>query len=137
MLELEGLNYWAVLVASFITIVLGAFWYSPLGFGKRWSKLTGVDIMKLPQSEANKAIGSVAVGAIVQAFLLGIVVNSLGTETVKDGALLGLILWLGFVAAATVGDALYSRRGWKFWWLNGSFYLIVLVVNTVLFAVWS
>lgn len=136
MLELEGINYWAVLVASLINIILGSFWYSPMGFGKLWSKLSGMDIMALPKNAANKAIGSVAISAIVQSILLGVVVNSLGTTTLKNGVLVGLVLWLGFTAATTVGDALYTRRGWKFWWVNSSFYLIVLVVNASLFALW-
>ncbi len=46
MLELSNLNPIAIIVAWVISIALGSFWYSPAGFGKLWSKLSGVDIMK-------------------------------------------------------------------------------------------
>lgn len=137
MLDLSGINYWAVLVAWVINMAVGAFWYSPLGFGKLWTKLSGVDILKLPQDEANRALGFVALFALVQSVALAIVVNSLHTTTFMDGLWLGLLLWFGLTAATTIGATFYSRRGWKFWWLNASFFLIVLVLGTILLAVWQ
>jgi hypothetical protein len=136
MIDIDGINYWAVVVAGLVNIVLGAFWYSPTGFGKLWTKLTGIDIMKMPQDAANKAVGVVALGAIVQAAALGLVVNSLGAETLKDGLLAGFVLWSGFVAVTTIGDTMYARRGWKFWWLNSSYFLIVILFNASLLALW-
>ena len=35
-----------------------------------------------------------------------------------------------------IGNNLYSRLSWKFWWLNASFFLIVFVVGAGLLAVW-
>lgn len=137
MLELTDLNVLAIIVAWFVNIGLGAFWYSPAGFGKLWSKLSGVDMMKMPKDAANKAIASVAVSALVQVIALAVVVNSLHGETVKDGLAVGLLVWAGFTAATTVGNNLYSRLGWKFWCLNASFFLIVIPVNAVILTVWN
>jgi hypothetical protein len=136
MLELSGLNYWAVLVVWVLNMALGAFWYSPAGFGKVWSKLSGVDIMKLPKAEANKAIGFVALGALIQAVVLGAVVHSLHATALVDGLSIGFVLWLGLTAATTVGTTLYAQLSWKFWWLNSSFFLIVMVLGAGLLAVW-
>lgn len=137
MLDLSGLNYWAIAVATLLQVALGAFWYSPAGFGKKWSKMTGVDMMKLPQNEANRAIGSVALGVLVQVAVLAVVLNTLGIKNFWDGALVGVVLWLGFTGATTIGNSLYARWGWKFWWLNNSFYLIVSAVNAGILAVWK
>ena len=136
MLDLTGLNYWAVLVTWFINMALGAFWYSPAGFGKLWSKLSGVDIMKLPKVEANKAIAFVALGALIQSFVLAVIVNSLHATTIGDGVAIGFLLWLGLTAATTIGTTLYARLSWKFWWLNSSFFLVVMVIGAGLLAVW-
>jgi hypothetical protein len=137
MFETEGLNYLAIVIATFINVGLGAWWYSPVGFGKLWSKLSGVDMMKTPKEETQKAIGAVFVGAIIQAIVLAIVIKSLGASTLIDGLMVGFVLWLGFVAAVSIGDDLYSRRGWKFWWLNASFFLVTILVNGVIFSVWQ
>jgi len=137
MLELDGINYWAVLVAWLIYIAVGWFWYSPAGFGKAWSKLGGVDIMKLPQGEANRAIMYVILSSLVQAFVLAVVLNSLEVANAKDGLVAGLVIWLGFTALTTIGTNFYARKGWKFWWLNASFFLLTMSVNSVMLAVWK
>lgn len=137
MLEFEGINYLAVLVAWLVNVVVGAFWYSPVAFAKRWERYTGIDIMKIPQDEANKTIGFVALSAVFQAFTLAVILNSLGVTTALDGLAVGVLLWLGLTAATTVGVTLYSRRSWKFLWLNSSYFLVVMAVNSILLAVWQ
>ncbi len=136
MIELNGLNYWAVIVAWIINCGVGGFWYSPAGFAKQWKKYTGIDIMKIPQDEATRALGAVMASGLVQAITLAVLLNSLGSTTVKDGLVAGLLIWLGLVTATTVGVTLYSRRSWGFLWLNSSYFLLVMAVNSVILAVW-
>jgi hypothetical protein len=141
MLEFSGINFWAVLVAWIINVVVGSVWYSPVGFGRRWSKLSGVNMMKIPKDEANRAIAAVAVASFVQALVLAVVLHSLHVATsstpLTNGLVTGLVLWFGLVAATTVGNNLYMRKSWKFWWLNASFFLVVMAVNSVLLTLWK
>lgn len=137
MLEIEGINYLAVIVAWIINCAVGAYWYSPAGFAKEWQKHTGIDIMKFPQKEATNILIAVVLSGAVQAFALAIVINSLDIVRATNGLIAGLVLWLGFTAATTVGVTLYSRRSWKFLWLNSSYFLIVMALNSVLLAVWQ
>lgn len=137
MLELEGINYWAVALAWLINVVVGAYWYSPAGFGKQWGKHTGVNIMKLPVDEANRTIAFVALSAVFQAVTLAVVLNSIGVDTATEGLVAGLVLWLGLTAATTVGNTLYQRLGWKFLWLNSSYFLLVMAINSVILAIWK
>lgn len=127
MLDAHGLNYLALLVALVINMAVGSLWYSQSGFGKLWSKLSGVDMMKMPKSEANQAIAFMALSAAVQTLALGVVIHSLGATRLIDGVVIGLVLWAGFTAATTIGNTLYSRLSWKYWWLNSSFFLVVMV----------
>lgn len=137
MLDFEGLNYWAIAVAWLINCVVGAFWYSPAGFAKQWAKNTGVDIMKIPEKEATRILGFVIASGLVQAVALAVILNSLNVTDAMDGLLAGVLLWLGFRAATTVGVTLYARRSWKFWWLNNSYFLIVMAINSVVLAAWK
>lgn len=136
MLDISGINYWAVLLIWVINMGVGSFWYSPMGFGKLWSKLSGVDIMKMPKDAANRAISFVALSALVQSLVLAVVLNSLHVATLVDGLWAGVVLWAGLVAATTVGNTLYMRQTWKFWWVNASFFLVIMAVNSVILAVW-
>ncbi len=136
MLEFIGINFWAVAVVWVIYIALGAYWYSPAGFAKQWMKHTGIDIMKIPKEQANKAIGFVAVSALLQSLTLAVIIHSLNVTTASNGLVVGLVLWLGLTAATTVGVTLYSQRSWKFLWLNSSYFLLVMGVGSVVFAIW-
>ena len=136
MLEFAGINWWAVLVVWVIYMMVGAFWYSPAGFAKQWAKHTKIDLMKIPQNEATRTVTWVAVSALVQAVTLAVMMNSLHVHTVTEGLINGLILWLGLVTATTVGVTLYSRRSWKFLWLNSAYFLVVMSVGSVILAAW-
>ncbi len=137
MLDISGVNFWAVAVVFLVNTGVGAFWYSPAAFGKLWSKLSGVDIMKIPVNEANRIIGFVALSAIIQAITLAIILNSLNVSTAAEGLKAGLLLWIGLTAATTVGVTLYQRKSWKFWWLNASYFLVVMSVNSIILAAWK
>lgn len=135
-MEFNNLNIWAVLLAGLVNMIVGALWYSPLGFARQWSKHTGIDIVKIPTQQANKIIGFVSLSALVQAFTLAVLIRSLDITTASDGLVAGLVLWFGLVTATTVGVTLYSRRSWKFLWLNSSYFLVVMAINSVILAVW-
>lgn len=136
MLEFGGINYWAVVVAWLINIIVGAFWYSPAGFAKIWEKHTGINLLKIPEKKATKIIVSVALSAVFQALTLAVIIHSLHVTTATNGLLVGLVLWFGLTTATTVGVTLYSNRSWKFLWLNSSYFLLVMAVNSVILATW-
>jgi len=137
MTDALDINIWAVLVAWLINIALGSLWYSPAGFGKLWSRLSGVDMMKMPKQAANKAIACVAVASFIHVFVLAVTIQALYVDGVADAVFTGFMLWLGLTAATTVANNLYLRLSWKFWWLNSSFFLVVMILNSVLFAAWQ
>ena len=136
MIDVSGLNYWAVIVAWVVFMAVGTFWYSPKGFGKLWSKLSGVDIMKIPQNEANRAILYVVGASFVQAVVLATILHGIGVGNATEGLVASLVLWFGLVAATTVGTTFYSRRSWKFWWLNASFFLVTMAINGMILGAW-
>lgn len=136
MLTLEGINFLAILVAWIINCAVGAYWYSLAGFVQKWKEYTGIDIMEIPQNEATKTLMWVVFSGLIQAIALGLILNSLHVNELTHGLLVGLVLWAGFVAGTTVGTTLYSRRSWKFWWLNASYFLIVMSINSIILSIW-
>ncbi len=136
MLELEGINYWAVIAAWIVNCAVGAYWYSPAGFAKQWKHHTGIDLLKIPQNESTRTLIAVVISGLVQAFALAVVLNSLAVGSVAEALVAGVFLWFGLVAATTVGVTLYARKSWKFLWLNSSYFLLVMAINSVLFGAW-
>jgi hypothetical protein len=137
MIDFNGLNYLAILFVWIISVVLGSFWYSPAGFGKVWSKLSGVDMMKTPKYESTRAIIFVVFSSLLQVFFLALILNSLKVDTIGQGITDSIILWFGFTALTTIGNTLYQRQSWKFWWLNASFFLLVMTINGIILSVWK
>lgn len=137
MLEFTGINYWAVATVWIIYMIVGAFWYSPAGFAKQWTKYTDIDILRIPQDRATKILGFIVASALVQAVTLAVIINSLQITTALNGLTAGIFLWLGLTAATTVGVTLYSNRSWKFLWLNSSYFLVVMAVGSLILAVWQ
>src|SRR5690606_29240502 len=103
----------------------------------KWEENTDIDIMKISERQATKILISVVVASLIQALVLAVVFNSLQITEVVNALVVGAVLWLGFTAATTVGVTLYSQRSWNFWWLNASFFLVVMLVNSVILAVWK
>jgi hypothetical protein len=136
MLELAGINLWAVLVVWILYMAVGAFWYSTQGFAKQWTKHTGVDILKIPTDQATRILVFVALASLVQTLTLAVLLNSLGTSTIVEGLVAGLVMWFGLTAATTVGVTLYTRRSWKFLWLNSAYFLVVMALGSVILAIW-
>ena len=137
MLDFNGLNIWAIVVVWAVYMAVGAFWYSPAGFAKRWTKYTKIDIMKIPQDEATKILGFIVVSCLIQVIALAVVLNSLQPSSGLEGMITGIIIWLGFTAATTVGVTLYSRRSWKFLWLNSSYFLVVMSLGSLILSIWK
>lgn len=136
MLEFLEINLWAVIVVWLLYMIVGAYWYSPAGFAKQWAKHTGVDIMKIPQDRATRILRFIVLSALVQVVTLAVVIVSLDITSAAQGLVAGVVLWLGLTAATTVGTTLYSKRSWRFLWLNSSYFLVVMALGSVIFAVW-
>lgn len=118
-------------------LAVGAFWYSPAGFAKKWQKHTGFDIMKIPTKQANKILLSVSVSGLIQAITLAVIFHSLAVTDVAQGLLIGGVIWLGLVAATTVGTTLYQKRSWAFLWLNAAYFLVVMLIASVIFTLFK
>jgi hypothetical protein len=130
----HGLNYWTIVLAAAISMVVGALWYSPALFGKAWAKALGKKTGDMGDANVGYSVSTVA--ALVQAFILANLVVDLGLSTASKGAMLGFWLWLGFFVLVMAGDTVFAGRSWNIWKINAGYYLVVLVVNGALLAAW-
>lgn len=137
-------NYWAVISAAVLSIVLGSFWYGPL-FGAFWVKEMGwtkKDIEKgaSDKSAMTRAYALQAVGSFLMAFVLSqtlvFSMNYLGTSGAAAGLQTGFWIWLGFVAPVSLTSVLWEGKSWKLWILNNAYNLVTLCAMGVLLSVW-
>lgn len=113
-MEVE-INYLAVLVAGFSTMVVGSLWYAKAGFGKTWAKLAKVDMdRKVKTGEMVWLMGSTLVASLITAYILAHVTflsnKFFGNDFLQDALTTAFWLWLGLTAARIyVHDAFESR----------------------------
>ena len=126
----------AVILAAVVAMGIGAFWYSPLGFGKMWTSLIGLtkkDMEKAKEKGMGKAYGITFVSLLVMSYILSIFVNNTG---VIGGLKTAFILWLGFVATVSIGGVLWKDEPWTLYFLNSAHWLVVMLVMGMINGIW-
>lgn len=124
-------NYLWVFILSVLMMVFGALWYSPLLFGKLWMKLSGAEMKK--KAKRGYILGFV--GTLVMFAILDMILTSIQAATMAEGAILGLLLAIGFAGVITLNNVLWGGQSPKLWLLNLAHYALVLVVTGAVLAV--
>lgn len=136
---LGSVNYLAILGAAVAATSIGAFWYSPAGFGSAWIKAQGFsrkEVRKLKKKGVGKSMAIAVVMTLVMAFVLENLLGVLGASTVPHGAQVAFWLWLGFTLPVIMGAALWEGKPWNLVFINGAHYLASLIVMGAILAVW-
>ena len=129
------INYWAVIVAALVNMVVGALWYTRSLFGNQWAKLIGIKHEDMRKT-GNSGIAVSIVTSLVTAFILAHFVSYAGDSNFGDGLVTGFWLWLGFVATMMASAYVFEGRSWKLWQINAGYWLVVLLINGGLLASW-
>ncbi len=131
-------NYLAVLVAALATIFIGALWYSPLLFHKIWVKAHGYSEEKVEQMRktAGRAFIVSLFCYLVMAFVLAVLVSWVGVASVPQGALLGLLVWVGFLATLGLTAHMFSEKRLSTYLIDAGYQLVYSVVMGVIVATW-
>lgn len=129
-------NLAAVLISGVAAMVIGAIWYSPLLFAKRWIKLTGLKDMN-PNEGAAVGYVTAFIGALITAYVMAHFVSYAGAVTLIDGAATGLWAWLGFNAVSMLTTYTFSQRPRQLWVIDSGQYLATFVVMGAILAVWQ
>lgn len=130
------LNYWAIVATAAWSMVLGSIWYAKPVFGKAWMQLVGMTDEKAKQGAA-KAMIMMVVAALVQAYVFAHVIDAFLGDTLFEGIMGGVWMWLGFVAAVTIADVFFAQRPMKLWVITSGYQLANLVVGGVILALWQ
>lgn len=129
------INYVAVVIAAVLNMAIGFFWYSKALFAKQWMKAIGKTEAEIKAGGNNAAYGLTMVGALVMAWVLSFMVDYADAFTAVDGAKLGFLVWLGFVATTYLSLKVFEGRSWELYWINAGYYLVSLVATGAVLAV--
>ena len=132
-------NYFAVFFAAIASFAIGAFWYSPLGFGKPWMTMLGMspEGMKDMRLSPIQAMSLGFIGGLITSYVLAHFVFLFAPGDWVGALQLGFWIWLGFQAPILFGSFLWENRPLKLFLINGSYQLVTLLVMSLILTLWK
>jgi|SRR3989344_717707 len=134
-----SINFIAVLVSAIINMALGFLWYSPALFGKKWMTSIGKtpEELEAMKQKMGKTYFITFITSIVTTYILAFVINLTNTSGAGRGALIGFIVWLGFIATTAINDVLYEKKPWALYYINTGYSLVSLIIVGIVLGVWQ
>jgi hypothetical protein len=132
-LAFANLNWVEVIVAGVAGVVIGFIWYLPMVFGRRWAAGAGRELPAAGETSALLYLGGV-VQALIVAYVLALLAAGVGATGLTDHLVLAFLVWLGFVATASINVVMYEGRSLEYWSINAGYALVTLLVMGAVFA---
>lgn len=136
--ELFGISVLPILGAAVAAMIIGALWYSPVGFGNAWIKLSGVSKATLAKAK-KRGMGKIYAAAFASNLVMASVLAFFLTgpqASAISGAVTAAVIWLGFIATMSLGMVLWEGKPFKLYLLNNGHELLTLVVMGAILGAW-
>jgi len=135
---LNDLNYWLVLLAGFITVVVGYIWYSEKFFGELWRKENGLSKAEVDTSTGMgpMLVQTLVLALIGQSVLFAVLLAS-GTTAMSDAVTLAIVLGFAFNFTTVAVNNLYAKRSMTLSAIDGGYQIIVFALGAVIFSLWG
>ena len=134
-MESVDLNWAAIFVVALVPMVLGALWYSSALFVEPWLRAVG----RTKEELSGAALGYVlsAVAALLMSYTMARIVRWAEVDDLWNGALVGLLAWVGLVATVLALTTYFGGRPRRLWVINAGYQLVALVVVGAIHGVWE
>lgn len=159
-------NFYAILAATFVSLLVGFVWYNPKVFGTIWMNETGMTEEKAQQGNMLKIFGLTIVYSFLISFMLsGMVIHQFsvvglvgGPDKVAEalpsyatfmadygnafrsyqhGALHGFITGLLFVLPITAINGLFEQKSWKLILVTSGYWVVTLTIMGAIICGWK
>jgi hypothetical protein len=133
----SDVNWVAILVTATAGFMVGGLWYIVLG--KPWTRVSGLGPDQLRVGAA-LAYGLGFVCTFVMAYVMARLTDyvfKVQNKTIGNGLLLGLMIWIGFVATTGLTNDLFGRRPLVRWVIESGHHLVVLLLMGAMLAYWQ
>lgn len=134
----QDINWIAVIVAALGYFMLGAIWYSPVLFSKKWLRYTKIDAN---DPEVKKGAGMIMLGSFLLMLLCsaGLAVLANRLDVIGgwiSGVKLGLITGICIAGTAVHISFIYEKRPLGLHLIDGGYNVLGNVIAAVIIAVW-
>ncbi|MDB5178788.1 MAG: hypothetical protein JWN01_731 [Patescibacteria group bacterium] len=126
------ISIWRIIAAVVVYFAVGALWYSPVLFAKAWMKELGRK--KEDMAGAQAAMITTFLAMVVLVLAETYLVQATMTEGIWGGAVLGLILWVGFAATTGLINNSFQGASKKLYAIDQGYHLLGIVLAGAILA---
>lgn len=134
-MNMQQINWWAILVAAVSNFLIGGMWYSPALFGKVWMRANGFTEADLRRGSPAVIFGVSFVFCLIMAANLAAFLADPST-TVGFAVAAGVAAGLGWAALGLGVVALFERRPWSYIVVNGGYLTVSFAVMGLILGLW-
>jgi hypothetical protein len=133
---LTSLNWFAVLVATFIYFLLGALWYSPVMFAKTWMKLRNLSEDEIDGPNPVIFLYSFIL-QLIAVISLALFIAAMNAGEAGHGAVIGFGAGAGilFTLAGTTG--IFSELKMKLHFIDNGYHVLGLTIAGLILGWWT
>lgn len=136
---IPDINYWAVILATLSSMLVGSIWYTPRVFGNYWMKAANVT----PSGNSADAIRPIALTLVVSFITAWVLAGAsfiawdfYGGGFLVNALVTGIILWAGFTAARFITHDAFDGRPAGLTVLNVAHEFVTIVIMSLIIGVW-
>ena len=133
------INYFAVILATLSSMIVGSIWYTPKVFGNYWMRAANVT----PSGKASDAVRPIVITVIVSFVTAWVLAGAAfiswdfyGGSFFVNTLVTALILWAGFTAARFITHDAFDGRPTGLTVLNVAHELVTIVIMAIIIGVW-
>lgn len=132
-MNLDGINWLAVLAAAASAFLLGGLWYGPL-FRNAWCRENGMDPDTPPKRHPGKVFGTAFVAALVAAIAFAVYLGQAPSLLVAVHA--GFVIGLAYVAASFGINYAFAGRSFRLWLIDGGYHTLQFTLYGLILGLW-
>ncbi len=133
-----AINWWAVLVATIVSMVLAKTWFREKTFGHAWRELTGItpaDSKKAGKKPIVITLFANVATVLALAAMINISAEFFNNSSIWCALLTGFVAWLAFSATTLLTHNAFEQKPQKLTLINNG-YQLVLFLLTALIVGW-
>jgi hypothetical protein len=131
MLPFSEVNLLAVGLSTIACMFLGMIWYGPL-FEERWAKLHGIKANKDNKEGMGKTMLCGLINTFVMVYGVGLLLALTNPTSVQQGLMIVAAIWIGFAATVKGADAVWAKKPWQLFWIDGGYGLLAVLISTLI-----
>ena len=132
-MNIEGINWLAVLAAALSAFVLGGLWYGPL-FRRPWCRENGIDPNAPPNGHRAKILGTAFVAALVAAAAFAIILRANPPLFIAVHA--GFLTGLAYVGMSFGINYAFAGRSLKLWLIDAGYHTLQFTLYGLILGLW-